>query len=507
MAAMTLSPQLRMDLRAAQQMVMTPQLSQAIALLQMTNQELASYVEEQLAQNPFLEKVEGEGASSNAANDPGVNSAPTDLTHQPNEVRDAYQAAPEDKADSDGAPEANDGVYDEPQENYSQVCYADAGSGGRSDFEGDDRPFDATLSKPATLREHLNEQIAVSFEDPKDAALAGWLVDALDGSGYLRQDAGELAAQLNVDEERLNRVLSTLKTFDPTGVFAHDLTECLRLQLEEQGLLDQEYDTLLANLNLLAGHELKKLGQACGLGQEELKERVANLKTLNPKPAAQFDQLVVQTALPDAIMTKLPKSQGGGWRVELNHDTLPKVLINNSYVAEIERGGGRDTKSYISAQLANANWLIKAMDQRAQSVLAISSAIVEAQEGFFLYGIEYLKTMTLKDIAEEVGVHESTVSRIVNGKFIATPRGLFELRFFFSSGVTNTSGQDVAAEAVKAKIKTLIDTEDAKNVLSDDTLTDMLQKDGVNVARRTVAKYREALGFPSSFLRRRQKSD
>lgn len=495
---MAISPQLRMDLRAAQQMVMTPALSQAIALLQMTNLELAAYVEEQLAQNPFLEKVESE---TPAANDKAPE---TDLTHQPNDVREAYEAAPEERGTAD--PQAHEGVYDEPNEPSSSVCYAEMGSGGSADFSEDDRQFDATLSKPATLREHLNEQIAVSFEDPKDAALAGWLADALDESGYLRQDAKQLAAQLNVDEARLNRVLNELKSLDPTGVFAHDLTECLRLQLEEQDVFDKEYEALLANLNLLAGHEMKKLGQACGLDQEALKERIAHIKTLNPKPAAKFDQLVVQTALPDAIMTKLPKSQGGGWRVELNSDTLPKVLINNSYVAEIERGGGRDTKSYISQQLANANWLIKAMDQRAQSVLAISSAIVEAQEGFFLYGIEYLKTMTLKDIAEEVGVHESTVSRIVNGKFISTPRGLFELKFFFSSGVTNTEGQDVAAEAVKAKIKTLIEAEDPKTVLSDDTLAEMLQKEGINVARRTVAKYREALGFPSSFLRRRQKS-
>lgn len=501
---MALSPQLRMDLRAAQSMVMTPQLSQAIALLQMTNLELSAYVEEQLAQNPFLEKTGGDATPANeSAPDPDH------LTHQPNAVREAYDAAPEDKSAA-SEPVAHDGVYDEPQDagyDYDSDSYAGTGAGGRSDFDDDERAFDATLANSVSLRDHLLDQVAMSFSDPRDQALGGWLVDFLDESGYLRQNATGLAANLKVDEVRLTGVLDTLKTFDPTGVFAHDLAECLALQLKDSGDWDDAYEKLLAHLDVLAGHDLKKLCSLCGVDMQDLKERIAHVKTLNPKPASAFDHLIVQTAIPDVLMAPIPKSQGGGWRVELNHDTLPKVLINNSYVAEVESaGGGRETKSYVSQQLANANWLIRAMDQRAQSVLAIASAIVEAQQGFFLYGIEFLKTMTLKDIAEEVGVHESTVSRIVNGKFMVTPRGLFELKFFFSSGVTNTDGQDVAAEAVKAKIKTLIENENPKDILSDDTLAERLQKDGVNVARRTVAKYREAMGFGSSVQRRRQKN-
>lgn len=501
---MALTPQLRMDLRAAQSMVMTPQLSQAIALLQMTNLELNAYVEEQLAQNPFLEKSGGDTppAGENTAN-------PDLLTQQPNDVRAAYDAVPEDKS-TNAEPIAHDGVYDEPQDasfHYDSDSYAGTGAGGRSDFEGDERGYDATLATTISLRDHLLDQVAMSFSDPRDQALGGWLVDFIDEGGYLRQNLDELAANLKVDAVRLDGVLATLKTFDPTGIFARDLSECLALQLKDSGDWDDAYEKLLAHLDLLAGHDLKKLCTVCDIDMQDLKERVAHIRTLNPKPASAFDHLIVQTALPDVLMTPIPKSQGGGWRVELNHDTLPKVLINNSYVAEVESaGGGRETKSYVSQQLANANWLIRAMDQRAQSVLAIASAIVEAQQGFFLYGIEFLKTMTLKDIAEEVGVHESTVSRIVNGKFMATPRGLFELKFFFSSGVTNTDGQDVAAEAVKAKIKTMIDAEDPKDILSDDTLAEMLQKDGINVARRTVAKYREAMGFGSSVQRRRQKN-
>lgn len=500
--ATTIAPQLRMDLRAAQQMVMTPQLSQAIALLQMNNIELSEYVEEQLAQNPFLEKTDGNPSTDNA----DIESAHMDS--QPNEVREALHER-SDAAGDDNEPVAHDGVYEDTGANdlsYDYTSQPSIGSGGRHDFEGDDRDLEDTVEGTKTLRDHLNEQIGMSFADPRDQALAGWLVDFLDASGYLRQDVHELAVNMKVDEERLTRVLDTLRSFDPTGVFAHDLADCLALQLKERGEWDKAYEALLANLDLLAGHELKKLGKICGLDDEELRDYTLNLRTLNPKPASKFDHLIVQTALPDILMKPQPKSMGGGWRVELNNDTLPKVLINQTYVAEIEGSGGKDAKTYVTQQLANANWLMRAMDQRAQTMLAIAAEIVEAQSGFFLYGIEYLRTLTLKDIAEEVGVHESTVSRIVNGKFMATPRGLFELKFFFTSGVTNSEGQDIASDAVKAKIKALIDAEDPKKILSDDTLAELLNKDGINVARRTVAKYREAMGYDSSVLRRRKKN-
>lgn len=503
--ATTITPQLRLDLRAAQQMVMTPQLSQAIALLQMNNIELSEYVEEQLAQNPFLEKVDGARAEDAAGESAHIDS-------QPNEVREALNnEGPSNNDDSgDHEPVAHDGVYEDTGANDMSYDYASQpqiGSGGRHDFDGDERDLEDTVEGTKTLRDHLNEQIGMSFADPRDQALAGWLVDFLDASGYLRQDVHELAANMKVDEERLTRVLDTLRTFDPTGVFAHDLGDCLALQLKERGEWDTAYEALIGNLDLLAAHELKKLAKTCGLNEDELKERTLNLRTLDPKPASKFDHFIVQTALPDILMKPMPKSMGGGWRVELNNDTLPKVLINQTYVAEIENaGGGKDTKTYVTQQLANAGWLMRAMDQRAQTMLAIATEIVEAQSGFFLYGIEYLRTLTLKDIAEEVGVHESTVSRIVNGKFVATPRGLFELKFFFTSGVTNSEGQDIASEAVKARIKALIDAEDPKAILSDDTLAEMLVKEGINVARRTVAKYREAMGYPSSVLRRRKKN-
>ncbi len=496
---MAIAPQLKMDLRNAQQMVMSPQLSQAIAMLQMNNLELADYVDEQLGQNPFLERDKKAGETNR---DASVES----LSAQPNDVRDAMNKAPEKVEKID--PVATDGVYQEGDHGFSSDSMAGVGSGGRSDFSNDTRAFDENITTTKTLRDHLLEQVAQSFADPRDQGVAGWLVDYLDERGYLPYDDDELMNKIGVKRGRLITVMEEIRGFDPAGIFARDLKDCLTLQLEDRGEMDEAWALLLCNLDMVAEHELSKLAKICGLDTNQLSDRLKALRTLNPKPANAFDHIVVQTALPDVMMKRMPKSEGGGWRVELNHDTLPKVLINEIYVNEIKQAGKADkeTKTFVSEHINNANWLIRAMDQRAQTVLAIASEVIEAQQGFFLYGVEFLKTMTLKDIAEEVEVHESTVSRIVNGKFIATPRGLFELKFFFSSGVSNSDGQDVASEAVKSKIKTLIDAEDSKKILSDDTLTAMLKKDGINIARRTVAKYREAMNYPSSVIRRRQKN-
>ncbi len=475
----------KLDLRQSQNLVMTPQLQQAIKLLQMNNQELAAFVEEELAQNPLLEKAETE-------NEPA-----------------AEAAAPARDEMEQGFDEAWTG--NEKAEEVAAVAPADfdagvspAGPGGSSSFEDSEFSAEATLTRPVTLREYLQEQIQLSFDDPRDRLIAGLLTDMLDESGYLRADPAELSARLGCPPARVESLMKSLKQFDPPGVFAGSLAECLALQLEDQGMLDAPMRALLDNLPLLAAHDHAALVKKCGVNETYLQDMIAEIKALNPRPASKFEHLVVQTVVPDAVMKTIPKSEGGGWRVELNSDTLPRVLVNQSYYTEVA-GKARDKKSrdYLNEQLQSANWLIRAMDQRAKTILKVASEIVEIQEPFFLYGIEFLVPLTLRDIAQKIDMHESTVSRVTSNKYIGTPRGLFELKYFFSTALVAADGTAHSAEAVRARIKALIDGETAGAILSDDALVDLLKKEGIDIARRTVAKYREGLGIASSVQRRR----
>jgi RNA polymerase sigma-54 factor len=263
---------------------------------------------------------------------------------------------------------------------------------------------------------------------------------------------------------------------------------------------------LLDNLDLLAKGELKKLEKICGVDDEDIHDMIVEIRALNPKPTSGFDYTIAQTAIADVLMERLPKHEGGGWKVKLNHETLPRVLINQEYVAMIDgQAGAKKDKKFLTDKLHSANWLVQAMDQRAQTILKVASEIIDAQEGFFLFGVEFLKPLTLREIAEEVGVHESTVSRITIDKYIGTPRGLFPLKYFFGSGVgSGDGGADIAAEAIKAKIKNMIDNEPSLKPLSDDAIAQQLQKDNIDIARRTVAKYREAMKILSSSKRKRQ---
>jgi RNA polymerase sigma-54 factor len=297
-----------------------------------------------------------------------------------------------------------------------------------------------------------------------------------------------------------------MKGFDPTGIFAADLAECMALQLEERGQLDEPMRTLLENLNMIADHDFKALADKCGVNETYLQDMLGEIRSLNPKPAAEFDHLVVQTAIPDVLMKRLPKNLGGGWRVELNTETLPRVLVNNEYYTEVAKSATqKKDKEYLSTQLQNANWLIRAMDQRAQTILKVAAEIIEQQDAFFNYGIEFLKPLKLSDIAEEIDMHESTVSRVTTNKYIGTPRGIFELKYFFSTALVSEDGTSHSSEAIKARIKALVDAEDPKKILSDDKIVDLLKGEGIDLARRTVAKYREALHIGSSVERRKAK--
>ncbi len=481
----------KLDLRQSQQLVMTPQLQQAIKLLQLNNVELGEYIEEELEKNPLLEK-----ADSNADGLSGADDMPQDTVS-------GDQGA--DDVDAAFSAQISEG---ESRDFDAGSSMANIGAGGNSKFENAEDSFENRMSADKSLREHLTDQLHMAFGEERDRMIGAFLIDRLDESGYLRDDVGDMAERFGCSNERIEKLLKRMKGFDPTGVFACDLSECLALQLDEKGGLDAPMIALLDNLQMLADHDFKKLGEVCGVNDTYLMDMVEEIKSLNPKPAGEFDHLVVQTAVPDVLMKRLPKNLGGGWRVELNADTLPRVLVNQEYYTQVSQSAvKKQDREYVTTQLNSANWLVRALDQRAQTILKVASEIVEQQEAFFNYGIEFLRPLTLKDIADEIEMHESTVSRVTTNKFIGTPRGIFELKFFFSTAIVSESGMAHSSEAIKARIKNLIDEEDPRKILSDDKIVDILKEEGIDIARRTVAKYREAMHIGSSVQRRKQKKN
>ncbi|MGH1374778.1 MAG: RNA polymerase factor sigma-54 [Alphaproteobacteria bacterium] len=475
----------KLDLRQSQQLVMTPQLQQAIKLLQLNNVELGEYIEEELEKNPLLEKDDtpvDRDTPEEAVNESSLEGQ--------DDVDQAF-SAPDQSTDFDGG-----------------SSMASVGAGGNSKFENAEDSFENRMSADKTLREHLIEQLNQSFSDERDRLIGALLIDRLDESGYLRDAPDVLIERLGCSEERLCALLPRMKQFDPTGVFAQDLNECLALQLEERGQYDAPMKILVEHLDLLAKYDFDLLADKCGVNATYLADMIDEIKALNPKPAAEFDHLVVQTAVPDVLMKRLPKNLGGGWRVEINSETLPRVLVNQEYYTQVSGvAASKKDREYIVGQLNSANWLVRAMDQRAQTILKVASELVEQQDAFFNYGVEFLKPLTLKDIAAEVEMHESTISRVTTNKYIGTPRGIFELKYFFSTALVSSDGVAHSAEAIKARVKSLIDEENPKKILSDDKIVDILKNEGVDIARRTVAKYRESLHIGSSVQRRKQKKN
>lgn len=484
----------KLDLRQSQQLIMTPQLQQAIKLLQLNNVELSEFIEEELEKNPLLEKLD-----------------PADQEGDSDSASELSQSAQKDDLDTafESAYESTEGARVESKDFDAGSSMADVGAGGNVKFDSMDESFESRMSAETTLREHLTGQLNVAFSDERDRMIGAFLIDRLDESGYLRDRPDELAERFGCPLEQVENLLARMKQFDPTGVFANDLSECLCLQLEERDQLDAPMRKLVDNLQMLADHDFGKLVDLCGVNETYLKDMIKEIKALNPKPASLFDHFVVQTAMPDVLMRKLPKNLGGGWRVELNNETLPKVLVNQEYYTQVSENAARSKnkkdRQYVTSQMASANWLVRALDQRAQTILKVASEIVEQQDAFFNYGIEFLKPLTLKDIADAIEMHESTVSRVTTNKYMGTPRGLFELKFFFSTGLVSQSGMVHSAEAIKARIKALIDEEEPTKVLSDDKIVEILHGEGIDIARRTVAKYREAMHIGSSVRRRKQK--
>ena len=370
---------------------------------------------------------------------------------------------------------------------------------------GEAPDIDQYVSAQISLADHLAEQVNLILKDPAERLIARSLVDNLDERGYLMAEIDQIAEQLGADADTVEAVLGKVQGCEPLGVFARSLSECLAIQLAEKDRLDPMMAGLLAHLDLVASHDLALLGKKIGADREDILDMLAELRALDPRPGRAFDFTPVQSVVPDVFVKR---GNDGGWQVELNSDVLPRVLVNRVYYASIsKKTRDAEEKTFLVDCLNTANWLTKSLDQRAQTILKVATEIVKQQDGFLRHGISHLRPMTLKTVATEIEMHESTVSRVTANKYIATPRGLFEMKYFFTTALNSSSGgDDHSAEAVRHRIRQLIDAEKPEAILSDDTIADVLKREqGIDVARRTVAKYREGMGIASSVIRRRQK--
>jgi RNA polymerase sigma-54 factor len=490
----------RLQIRQSQALVMTPQLMQAIKLLQLSNLDLVAYVEAELERNPLLDSTNAEGeATPEPDGAEPVNDAGAAGEAEPNGTSADGQIDHRlDDTSPDDSEPGRPRNADAPP-GYSE--WAGVGSGGRDDG---DYNLEAFVPSETTLADWLREQLTLAVIDPVRRMIGQYLIDLVDEAGYLVADLPAIAEKLGTSTAELEAVLAILQGFDPPGVCARDLAECLALQLKERDRYDPAMQALIARLDLLARRDFAALKKICGIGDEDLADMIAEIRRLNPKPGLAFGSAVVQPIVPDVFVRPGPD---GGWIVELNSDTLPKVLVNQSYYAEVSATARRDTeKSYLAECLQNATWLVRALDQRARTILKVANEIVRQQDAFFAHGVEHLRPLNLKTVAEAISMHESTVSRVTANKYMATSRGIFELKYFFTSAIAASHGGEAhSAEAVRHRIKQLIDGETAADVLSDDTIVEKLREAGIDIARRTVAKYREALRIPSSVQRRREK--
>lgn len=510
----------KLEIRQSQSLVMTPQLMQAIKLLQLSNLDLVSYVEAELERNPLLERGDADAAGSNDRREEAVNGSepPQDTTSEAvaagePETGDWMQAQLEtgseaiaSRMDTDlgnvfpdepGVPASPDPAALKGGDSYKNV-----GSGGAAASE--DYNLEAFVTEDTSLAQHLEDQMHLVISDPVDKLIAGHLINSLDENGYLYLDMAETAGEFGIEEARLGDILQILQGFEPAGVFARSLAECLTLQLKEKNRFDPAMEALIDNIELLAKHDFAALKRLCAVDDEDLAEMIAEIKALDPKPGSVFGTTLVQPMVPDVLVRG---AADGTWNVELNTDTLPKVLVNQSYYAKIVKTARDETeKTYLIDSIQTANWLVKSLDQRAKTILKVATEIVRQQDSFLTYGIAHLKPLNLKTIADAIGMHESTVSRVTSNKYMLTPRGIFELKYFFSSAISATEGGDAhSAEAVRHKIKQMIDAESPAKILSDDTIVKLLKDEGIDIARRTVAKYREAMKIASSVQRRREK--
>lgn len=490
---MALTPKL--EIKQSQSLQLTPQLRQAISLLQMSNLELNDVIEQELRNNPLLEREDDYLNENTETTPPSIDT----LNDKPENPYQESPIAPEnDEQDAfDDFGSDTEGYTSFETTEWSDYNHSKIQRTNDDSFDY----FEQKLSKEKSLYDILDEQIGAKWTNPADKLIAKILNEQLDEAGYFRGDTASLAAKLKTSPERLQKILNGLKTFEPSGIFAENLSECLKIQAADAGLLSKEMACLLDNLPLLAERRFKELAKLCGCSVENIPILAARIKQFNPKPTAAWFADKPAYVIPDVFVRR---TASGKYRVELNNLSLPKLLINHTYYSNFKKD--KTAARYLKENLSHASFLIRAMHQRATTILRVSEEIILRQYDFFEKGIEYLKPMTLKDLAETLELNESTVSRVTTNKYMSTPNGLFELKYFFSAAAGSYIGKDdTSTTVIKHKIKTLIENETPAHILSDDNIVTLLENEGIKIARRTVAKYRESLGIKTSAERKRLK--
>ncbi|MDM9626179.1 RNA polymerase factor sigma-54 [Rhizobium sp. S152] len=503
-------------LRQSQSLVMTPQLMQSIQLLQMTHFELTQFIAQEVEKNPLLEfpSNDAETGSERGGDDDDAFQRQSEDTGSDDGYDSRSEVLSADWYESDGSA-GSSRLTDELDANYANV-YPDDGApvradapelmsqwksmpGGGEAAEGYD--LDDFVAGQVSLRDHLTQQLPFVLPDMTDRMIAQHLVDQLDEAGYLQGEAAEVSERLGADLGDVERVIAALQTLDPPGVFARNLSECLAIQLRQKDRFDPAMQAFVGNLELLARRDFATLKRLCGVDEEDLLDMLTEIRQLNPKPGSGFEAGISEGITPDVVVRP---SSDGSWLVELNPDTLPRVLVNQAYFSKVTKNG--QDHAFLSECLQTANWLTRSLDQRAKTIMKVATEIVRQQDAFLMHGVDHLRPLNLKTVADAIKMHESTVSRVTSNKYMLTPRGLFELKYFFTVSISAVEGGDShSAEAVRHKIRALIAQESPDAVLSDDDIVEILKKSGIDLARRTVAKYREAMNIASSVQRRREK--
>ncbi len=502
---------MHLQLRQSQSLVMTPQLQQAIKLLQMSNLDLAEYVSQEIERNPLLEATSStpeerrdrEQNEERQVKQDGNDASTALKTDSATRAEETFDTGLENiYADEARADTMNNNASDNAAAQEASA-WASVGNGGSSRFDGPDFDLESTLTEDISLRDHLLNQLGLAAVSPIIRVIASDLIEQIDEAGYLKIEDEAIAERLGAEPADIAAAVGVVQGFEPVGIGARDLADCIRLQLTDLNRLDPAMATLVDNLDMLAKGDIPKLCKLCGVELDDMRDMVAEIRALDPKPGARFGGEIAQTMVPDVYVRA---NELGSWGIELNADTLPKVLVNTRYAAEVGKGGG-EVQAYLTECIQSANWLVKSLDQRARTILKVASEIVKQQDGFLAHGVSELRPLNLKTVADAIEMHESTVSRVTSNKFIATPRGVFELKFFFTAAIQATDGgESYSAESIRHKIRQMIDEEDQKSILSDDKIVKILRDQGVDIARRTVAKYREAMNIPSSVQRRRAKA-